>query len=201
LAARGDFDLVGSVEIPPQVFSRPAIASALPTDLDSVRPLAGPFDGFLPEPVSRITAGFQIGSKCVHFRPPGHRWLVPHQGPGVSGGASSCSTERRQEGRREIWYRFMKLRDGLILLAIVGGLAFMFALTRYGQPARVKPGSPEYAAYIERYVAECLRNGQPSEPTSVGHSGTSEADREAVCRTNVLQADRFNPDGRPLKDR
>jgi hypothetical protein len=95
----------------------------------------------------------------------------------------------------------MKLRDCLILLAIVGGLILMFFLTRYSQPARVRPGSPEYAAYIERYVADCLRNGQPSDPGSVGHADPPQADREAVCRADVLQADRFNPDGRPLKNR
>jgi len=104
------------------------------------------------------------------------------------------------EGQCEVWFQFMKLRDWLILLAIVGGLTLMFFLTRYSQPARVKPGSPEYAAYIERYVEECLRNGQPSDPGSVGHAVSPQPDREAVCRANVLQTDRFNPDGRPLKN-
>ena len=38
----------------------------------------------------------------------------------------------------------MKLRDWLTLAAIVGGLVVMFMITRYSQPERVKPGSPEY---------------------------------------------------------
>ena len=42
----------------------------------------------------------------------------------------------------------MKLRDWLTLAAIVGGLLLMFMITRYSQPERVKPGSPEYAEYI-----------------------------------------------------
>ena len=52
----------------------------------------------------------------------------------------------------------MKLRDGLTLAAIVGSLALIFVITRFDQPERVKPGSPEYDAYIEHYIAECLRN-------------------------------------------
>jgi hypothetical protein len=107
---------------------------------------------------------------------------------------------RGLEGRREAWFQFMKVRDWLILLSIVGGLTLMFFLTRYSQPVRVKPGSPEYAAYIERYVAECLRNGQSSDSGSVGHAVSPQSDREAVCRASVLQTDRFNPDGRPLKN-
>ena len=51
----------------------------------------------------------------------------------------------------------MKLRDWLTLAAIVGGLLAMFMITRYSQPERVKPGSPEYVEYIEHYVGECLR--------------------------------------------
>ena len=51
----------------------------------------------------------------------------------------------------------MKLRDWLTLAAIVGGLLVMFTITRYSQPERVKPGSPEYVEYIEHYVGECLR--------------------------------------------
>ena len=43
----------------------------------------------------------------------------------------------------------MKLRDGLTLAAIVGCLALIFLITRFDQPERVKPGSPEYDAYIE----------------------------------------------------
>ena len=54
--------------------------------------------------------------------------------------------------------RGMKLRDGLTLAAIVGSLALIFLITRFDQPERVKPGSPEYDAYIEHYIAECLRN-------------------------------------------
>jgi hypothetical protein len=91
----------------------------------------------------------------------------------------------------------MKLRDWLILAAIVGSLALMFAITRFTQPERVKPGSPEYDAYIEHYIAECLRNPQPLDKD---HSeAPSEAEREAACRVSVLQADRLNPDNRPLK--
>ncbi len=50
----------------------------------------------------------------------------------------------------------MKLRDWLTLVSIIGGLALMFAVTRFSQPERVKPGSPEYEAYIE----------MPAEPTA-----------------------------------
>src|SRR5262245_51782916 len=59
--------------------------------------------------------------------------------------------------------RIMKLRDWLSLAAIVGSLVLIFVITRFGQPERVKPGSPEYDAYIEHYIAECLRNPQPIE--------------------------------------
>ena len=52
----------------------------------------------------------------------------------------------------------MKLRAWLTLAAIVGGLLLIFLLTRFTQPERVKPGSPEYDAYIDHYIAECLRN-------------------------------------------
>ena len=91
----------------------------------------------------------------------------------------------------------MKLRDWLTLAAIVGGLVLMFMITRYSQPERVKPGSPEYAEYIEHYVGECLRNPQSFDRT---HSETpSEAEREAACRISVQQADRLNPENRPLK--
>ena len=44
----------------------------------------------------------------------------------------------------------MKLRDGLTLAAIVGSLALIFVITRFDQPERVKPGSPEYDAYMTR---------------------------------------------------
>jgi hypothetical protein len=93
--------------------------------------------------------------------------------------------------------RAMKPRDWLTLAGIVGALVLMFALTRFTQPERVKPGSPEYDAYIEHYVGECLRNPQ-SMDKSIATLPT-EAQREAACRTAVLQADRLNPDARPLK--
>jgi hypothetical protein len=91
----------------------------------------------------------------------------------------------------------MKLRDWLTLAAIVGSLALIFVITRFGQPERVKPGSPEYDAYIEHYIDECLRNPQPIDkgPTE----SVSQAEREAACRGSVLQADRFNPENRPPK--
>lgn len=88
----------------------------------------------------------------------------------------------------------MKLRDWLTLATIVGGLVLMFGVTRYSLPERVKPGSDEYEAYIERYVAECLRNPPPADK-----SLRSETDREAACRMTVQQADRLNPVARPLK--
>src|SRR4030081_2748068 len=118
----------------------------------------------------------------------------------------------------------MKLKDYLILVAIVGGLGLMFFVTRFIQPERVKPGTPEYEAYIDRFVAECLRNPQPIEASANGRpppsqsaraaaprtphpteaSATarpppSQSEREAACRATVLQADRFNPDVRPLR--
>jgi hypothetical protein len=93
----------------------------------------------------------------------------------------------------------MKRQDWLILVAIVGGLVLMFFITHYSQPQRVRPGSPEYDAYIERYVAECLRNPPPTEASANGHEPPTQSAREAACRSTVLQADRFNPDGRPLK--
>jgi hypothetical protein len=92
----------------------------------------------------------------------------------------------------------MKLRDWLSLVVIVGALALMFFVTRFVQPERVQPGSPEYEAYIDRFVAECLRNPQPIKASTNGRE-PSDAEREATCRATVLQADRFNPDGRPLK--
>ena len=71
----------------------------------------------------------------------------------------------------------MKLRDWLTLAAIVGGLVVMFMITRYSQPERVKPGSPEYVEYIEHYIGECLRSPQAFDKT---HSESlSEAEREA----------------------
>ena len=95
----------------------------------------------------------------------------------------------------------MKLRDWLILTTIIGGLALMFVVTRFSQPERVKPGSPEYEAYIEHYVAECLRNPQPPEKSRAEREPPSVTEREAACRITVLQADRLSPDARPLKRR
>jgi len=91
----------------------------------------------------------------------------------------------------------MKARDWLTLVSIIGGLALMFTLTRVVQPERVKPGSPEYDAYIEHYVAECLRNA-PAHEKGKGEP-PSDSEREAACRVTVLQADRLSPDARPLK--
>jgi hypothetical protein len=93
----------------------------------------------------------------------------------------------------------MNLRDWLILTSIVGGLVLMFAVTRYSLPERVKPGSPEYAAYIEHYVAECLRTPPPVDKTQISLEARSDAQRETACRVFVQQADRLNPVARPLK--
>jgi hypothetical protein len=93
----------------------------------------------------------------------------------------------------------MKSRDELTLAAIVGGLLLIFLLTRFTQPERVKPGSPEYDAYIDHYIAECLRNPPPADKSVSSHASPSESEREAACRIYVLQADRLNPDVRPLK--
>jgi hypothetical protein len=93
----------------------------------------------------------------------------------------------------------MKLRDRLTLVTIVGGLVLMFVLTRHSLPERVKPGSPEYDAYIDHYVAECLRNQAPVEKSNGAQALPAESEREAACRTYVLQADRLYPDTRPLK--
>jgi hypothetical protein len=95
----------------------------------------------------------------------------------------------------------MKWRDQLTLAAIVGGLLLMFFLTRHSQPERVKPGSAEYDAYIDHYIAECMRNPPPVDKSNSNgtHAPPSETEREAACRIYVLQADRLNPDVRPLK--
>lgn len=93
----------------------------------------------------------------------------------------------------------MALRDWLTLAVILGGLVVIFAITRHGQPERVRPGSPEYTAYIEHHVSECLRNPQTFDRTYSDREPPSDAEREAACRTSVLQADRLNPDNRPLK--
>ena len=91
----------------------------------------------------------------------------------------------------------MKLRDWLSLAAIVGSLVLIFVITRFGQPERVKPGSREYNAYIEHHIAECLRNPQPIDKDA--SEPASQAEREAACRASVLQADRLDPENRPLK--
>jgi hypothetical protein len=52
---------------------------------------------------------------------------------------------------------------------------------------------------IEHYIAECLRNPQPTDRANGEHEPPSEAEREAACRLSVLHADRLNPDNRPLK--
>jgi hypothetical protein len=93
----------------------------------------------------------------------------------------------------------MNLRDWLILTSIVGGLALMFGVTRYSLPERVKPGSPEYAAYIEYYVAECLRGPPASDKSQAQAEARSDPQRESACRVSVQQADRLNPVARPLK--
>jgi hypothetical protein len=93
----------------------------------------------------------------------------------------------------------MKPRDWLTLAAIIGGLLLMFGLTRFSLPERVKPGSPEYDAYIDHYIGECMRNPQPADKSSVARALLSESEREAACRVFVQQADRLNPDARPLK--
>ena len=85
----------------------------------------------------------------------------------------------------------MKLRDGLSLAAIVGSLALIFVITRFDQPERVKPGSPDYDTY------KCLRNPQSIDKGA--SESAPQAEREAACRISVLQADRLNPDNRPLK--
>ena len=94
----------------------------------------------------------------------------------------------------------MKLRDALILAGIVVGLALMFVVSRHGRGERVKPGSPEYAAYIDAYVVECLEKQRVGGSGAAGASA-SPAEREAACRAFVLQADRFNPGARPFKSR
>jgi hypothetical protein len=93
--------------------------------------------------------------------------------------------------------RVVKPRDWLTLAGIVGALVLMFALTRFSLPERVKPGSPEYDAYIDYYVGECLKNPQTLDKSIA--TLPSEEQRTAACRAAVLQADRLNPDARPLK--
>ena len=89
----------------------------------------------------------------------------------------------------------MKARDQLILAAILGGLALMFFVTHLYKPERVRPGTPEYDAYIQKYVEECLKA-----PARYEISATlPPAELEPACRAAVLKADRFNPAERPLK--
>jgi hypothetical protein len=95
----------------------------------------------------------------------------------------------------------MKLRDALILAGILIGLALMFVVSRHGRGERVKPGSPEYAAYIDAYVAECLQKQRVGGSGEAARASASPAEREAACRAFVLQADRFNPGARPFKSR
>src|SRR3981081_672914 len=103
---------------------------------------------------------------------------------------------RKGRAERGGTWRVMKLRDWLTLAAIVGGLVLMFMITRYSQPERVKPGSPEYVEYIDHYIAECLRNPQSFDRS---HSELpSEAEREAACRNSVQQADPLKPTNRQV---
>jgi len=89
----------------------------------------------------------------------------------------------------------MKPRDQLILAAILGGLALMFFFTHVRKPERVRPGTPEYEAYIQHFVDECLKA-----PARYQISETlPSSELEPACRAAVLKADRFNPTERPLK--
>lgn len=89
----------------------------------------------------------------------------------------------------------MNVRDYLTLAAIIAVLALMLLVTQFSQPDRAKPGSPEYVAYIEHYVDECLHN---FERYNRGRPLPPEPARQAACSDFVLQADRFNPAARPL---
>jgi hypothetical protein len=97
----------------------------------------------------------------------------------------------------------MTLRDGLTLTAIVGGLALMFFISRQARDERVQPGSSEHTAYIEDLVAECLEKQWTwtTERPDGGRDPRPPAEREAACRAFVLQTDRLDPSGRPLKRR
>jgi hypothetical protein len=89
----------------------------------------------------------------------------------------------------------MKPRDQLMLAAILGGLMLMFFVTHLYKPERVRPGTPEYDAYIQHFVEECLKAPARHQiPETLPPS-----DLEPACRAAVLQADRFNPSVRPLK--
>jgi hypothetical protein len=90
----------------------------------------------------------------------------------------------------------MKPRDQLILAAILFGLALMFFLTHLYKPERVRPGTPEYDAYIRQFMEECLKAPARYDlPTSL-----SPTELEGACREAVLKADRFNPTARPLRN-
>ena len=93
----------------------------------------------------------------------------------------------------------MTLRDGLTLTAIVGGLALMFFISRQARDERVQPGSPEHAAYIDRMVVECLEKQWTWTSNDGSRDPRPQPEREVACREFVLQADRFDPSGRPLK--
>jgi hypothetical protein len=97
----------------------------------------------------------------------------------------------------------MTLRDGLALTAILGGLALIFFVSWQARDERVEPGSPEHAAYIDGLVAQCLDKQwtQTVQHSDGSRDPRSQTNREASCREFVLQADRFNPSGRPLKRR
>jgi hypothetical protein len=72
----------------------------------------------------------------------------------------------------------------------------MFFLTHLYKPERVRPGTPEYDAYIQQYVEECLKA-----PARYEVSATiSPSELEHACRDAVLKADRFNPSARPLRN-
>ncbi len=89
----------------------------------------------------------------------------------------------------------MTLRDRLLLAAILGGLAVMFYVTHIYKPERVRPGTPEWEAYIRQFVEECLKAPARYDiPANL-----PPAELEPACRTAVIQADRFNPSARPLK--
>jgi len=104
-----------------------------------------------------------------------------------------------------IWRRVCtvptNVRVYLTLAAIIGALALILLVTRFNQPERAKPGSPEYAAYIEHYVHECFRYFERYIGGRKGRQLPSEPERQAACRDFVLQADRLNPVARPLVQR
>jgi hypothetical protein len=89
----------------------------------------------------------------------------------------------------------MKPRDKLILAGIIVSLVLTFLLTRLYRPERVRPGSPEYEAYIQRAVDECIQSPARNDLNAT----LPPAELATACRNSVLQADRFNPAERPLK--